>query len=473
MVLSREEREQERALFESERMRNPHLFERPAMIDGEPFLKWIGIEVLGSDQPIGYLRLMPQDFIVEEINRDGSISSVDTGPLIRDLQLEGSTYYAELVKVGISTLDAKTELAAALGIEEKQIGFAGIKDRIALTSQRISIRGIRGHDQLEQIAADNFFLKNIERGKGAIANGDLIGNRFIISLRTPNPFSSDRIPTIQKQVKEIKQRGFWNFFSFQRFGTPRLISHWLGHLLVKGEYQETTKAFLTYAAPRELPYFKNIRNELTALWGDWHTIQQRIRDFPYHFHLELQLINHLIQHPDDFLGALRVIPDQIRLWMYAYDCYLFNRKLSRLIQEGDVPMALPLITSFHPQDWEPYREFLEADGVKLPSRSYRDFPFIRVESRTWPTLQRAEIHGVVLQSQLAVFAFSLPKGSYATSLLANFFTLAAGLPIVPGITMEKVDAKELVGLGSLTPTLERFKAVLDQREQDIIGGSVE
>ncbi|MEK9148358.1 MAG: tRNA pseudouridine(13) synthase TruD [Patescibacteria group bacterium] len=469
-MLTPEERERERLLFESERARAPHLFQRPPMIDHEPFLKWIGIEGLPPNRPIGYLRLLPQDFIVEEIDPTGTLHTVDLGPLVTDLSADGTTYYADLVKIGVSTLDAKDHLATLLGIDGKQIGFAGIKDRLALTAQRLSIRGVSDVEQFNRINEENFFLKHLCRGKGAVANGDLTGNRFIIILRTTESFSKEAIAAVKEKLEDIKRDGFWNFFYFQRFGTPRLISHWLGLLLIKGQYQEVIKTFLTYAALRELPYFKNIREKINENWGNWAAIKEEIEKFPYHFHLELQLINHLLTHPDDFLGALHTIPDQIRLWMYAYDCFLFNRKLSELIRIGEVPTLLPLITSFNPRDWEPYREFLEGDEVKLPSRSYRDFPFVRVESRTWSTLQKIEIHGIELKSSLAVFAFSLPKGSYATTFLMNFFTLASGLPIVPGITAEKIDAKVLLGLGTLATTLERFKTVLEKREEDLSAG---
>lgn len=473
MTITAEERERERALFEAERQAAPHLFERPPMIDNEAFLRWIGIEGFGKDQAVGYLRLMPQDFIVEEIASHGTLSTVDIGPLFREAYGDGPTLYAELVKIGISTLEARSQLAGMLGIEEKHIGFAGIKDRLALTGQRISIRGIPDDTKFAALAAENFFLKYIHRGKGVIANGDLRGNRFTITLRTPENLPPAKIEEIKSKLNDIKANGFWNFFSFQRFGTPRLLSHWLGLLLIKGQYEEVVKTFLTYAAPRELPYFRSIRNGISNIWGNWQAIKERIDRFPYHFSLECQLIDYLLGHHDDFLGALRTMPDQIRLWFYAYDCFLFNRKLSRLIQEGEVPSVLPLITSFSPRDWEPYRNFLAADEVKLPSRSYRNFPFVRVESRTWLTLQSIEVHSVAIRQKMAVFTFSLPKGSYATTFLMNFFTLASGLPIVPGISTEKIDARELLNLGTLTPTLEKFRTVLERREQDITGVSAE
>jgi TruD family tRNA pseudouridine synthase len=473
MIISPEEREAERFLFDAERKRVPDLFLREPMIDDDYFLRWIGIEDVLNKRPIGYLKLLPQDFIVEEISRDGIVHDIKIGDLKNPVEGEGLTYYADLVKIGVSTLEAKTQLAELLGIDEKNIGYAGIKDRLALTSQVISMRGIADPAKILSVNSENFFLKNLKRGKGVIANGELQGNRFTITLRTAEPIGSAAKGEMEQKLVEIKEDGFWNFFYFQRFGTPRLLSHVLGLQLVKGEYEGVVKTFLTYPGVRELPYFKNIREEIRGLWGNWRAIKEKIDLFPYHFHLERSFIDYLVQHPDDFLGALHTLPDQVRLWMYAYDCYLFNRKLSELIRAGSVPLSLPFITSFNPMDWKPYREFLETDGVKMPSRSYRDFPFIRVESRKWPTLQHLDIHNAVFEDRLSTFCFSLPKGSYATTFLMNFFELASGLPIVPGIFTESVDALKLLDAGSLEPILERFKTVLDRRQADLEGSMEE
>ncbi len=302
-----------------------------------------------------------------------------------------------------------------------------------------------------------------------VANGDLKGNRFTITVRLAAPLSQADQKDIQEKLEVAKTEGFWNFFYTQRFGTPRLISHRLGRLLLKGQYDEVVRMFCTYTGPRELPYFKAIREEVAAQWGNWTAIKEIFDRFPYHFGSERTFIHYLREHPGDFHGALMELPDQIRLWFYAYDSYLFNRKLSDSIKTGSVPLRLPFLTSFNPADWEPYAEFLREDGVRMPSRSYRDFPFVRVESRSCITLQPIEIHNVTIQDRVAVFSFSLPKGSYATSFLMGFFMLASGLPIVPGISMEQVDAKAILGTGTLASVLERFKTVLAQRQADLEG----
>lgn len=462
-------REEERALFEAERKRVPHLFERDPMVDSQEFLKGIGVEIYEKDSSVGYLRLLPQDFIVEEISRDGELHTVDFDSSDSISPQVGKTVYADLVKIGISTLEAQSQISEILGIDPKNIGYAGIKDRLALTSQAISIRNLPDQEKIKEVQADNFFLKHIRNDKGALANGELQGNRFIITMRLQESLSKGEIEEIEKKLEKIKEEGFWNFFSFQRFGTPRLLSHKLGLRIIKGEFEEAVKMFLVHQSSRELPYFKNIREEIEKRWGNWEGIKTLLDPFPSHFPIELKFIEHLIASPKDFLGALHAVPDQVRLWIYAYDSHLFNKKLSQLIREGEIPLELPLLTSFNPRDWELYQEFLREDGVDIPSRYYKKFPSIHVASRTWPVLQHVEVHGLTFQDKIAVFAFSLPKGAYATSFLMNFFTLASGLPIMPGITNEKIDAKALIGLGNTQSTLDRFRAVLELREQDISG----
>tara|TARA_Y100000310_G_scaffold322593_1_gene381790 strand:+ start:2051 stop:3469 length:1419 start_codon:yes stop_codon:yes gene_type:complete len=461
-------REKERAFFEAERKRVPHLFERSPMVDSKEFLEHIGVTGQKEDLPTGYLKLMPQDFIVEEISKDGLLHSVDFEKEAQQKDLgTGPTLYADVVKFGISTFQVQEQVAELFHIPTKDIGYAGIKDAAALTSQFMSMRGVSPDTDLEKVKAENWFLKNFFRGKGVVANGDLKGNRFVITIRLQDSLSETQISEIQEKLEKIQEEGFWNFFSFQRFGTPRLLSHKLGLLIIKGNFEEAVKLFLSHQSKRELPYFKNIRSEIERQWGDWKTIQGLIDQFPYHFSIELKFINHLVEHPTDFLGALHTVPEQVRLWIYAYDSYLFNRKLSQLIQTGEVPFELPLLTSFNPKDWEPYQELLKEDGLDVPSRHYKKFPFVRVASRTWPVLQQVEIHNKALQDKLAVFAFSLPKGTYATTFLMNFFTLASGLPMVSGISHEELDAKALLQLGSLQSTLEQFQDVLRARKQDI------
>ncbi len=462
MTITQEQRDKERAFFEAEMKRVPAFFEREPMIDTTDLLKWIGISTLSEQRTLGYLRMFAQDFIVEEIANDGSIHNVDVGPLYADLSAEGATYYVDLIKVGLSTLETKFRIAEKLKIDPKHINYAGLKDRVALTSQLISVRSLTDETLFDNINDEYFFVKNITKGKGVVANGDLKGNRFTITIRLQQTLNDNDIAQIENKILDIKRDGFWNYYYLQRFGTPRLLSHWLGLMIFRGQFEETAKTFVTFVAHRELPYFKQIRENMSKNWGNWKFLVEQMQSFPTHFNQELSLITHLRDNPSDFVGALHQIQDQVRLWIYAYDSYLFNRLLSDLILEGNVPPVLPLITSFNASDWQPYRTFLDADGVSLPAPALRNFPFVRLESRTLATKQQLEIHGFKVKDKFAIFSFSLPKGAYATTFLINFFTLSAGLPRVPDLPDEAIDSKKLLSLGSLESTLKYFQPLFDK-----------
>src|ERR1700690_3810895 len=107
----------------------------------------------------------------------------------------------------------------------------------------------------------------------------------------------------------------------------------------------------------------------------------------------------------------------------------------------------------------------------MPSPAFRDFhPLVYIASRRCPTLQPLTIHNAIFQDRLAVFSFSLPKGSYATTFLMNFFTLATELPSGSTVSKEPVDVEKILGIGTLAPTLERFKFALTKNQNETTGG---
>lgn len=470
-MITDEARKKERELLLAAQKETPHLFVRNPFIDNDAVLKLIGIEgVFKSSRPIAYIRLYPSDFIVEEIAENGQVRTVDFSAPNASPSGSGPTLYMDLVKAGISTFDAKKELAASLGIESRYISSAGLKDESAITSQRIGIRHVNNIEALTAISSQRFFLKNISRGKGYLGIGRLLGNRFTIVLRPEKTLSPLIIDKLRGDLEELAKNGFWNFFYTQRFGIPRLITHLEGLLLVSGHYEEAIKACFTYLSPYEIPYFHEIRKKISEAWGDWEMIDALIRPFPIHFISERILAGYLKKNPGDFIGALRQAQDETRIWAFSYASYLCNRKLSQCIKNGDVPEKLPLITSFQKEERNYYKELIEADEIELNPRVVEDLPFLQSIVPTWPTTQKADVHAFAFQENLAVISFSLPKGAYATSFLSNLFTLASDLPALPGISTSLADAKKMLGLGSLTSVLEYFQHALKLRQDEIKRG---
>src|SRR3989338_10386222 len=223
----------EKDFLDREREQSPELFSRAFFQENDSVLAKVGIDVVFGERIPGHIKLYPEDFIVEEVSKDGVLHPIDGGPYeipTVSPEEEVRTLWADLVKMGIDSFEAVAELSRSFEIDRVKIGIAGIKDKHAITSQSVSFRGMRP-EALENFRAPNFFLKNISVGKGALQIGDLAGNRFTIFVRTAGQASE---PWLEGKLGGIEENGFWNFFYLQRFGTPRLLSHKLGLLILHG-----------------------------------------------------------------------------------------------------------------------------------------------------------------------------------------------------------------------------------------------
>ena len=69
-----------------------------------------------------------------------------------------------------------------LNIPLKNIGFAGSKDKIAVTEQVISIRAIK-KERVERLKLKDIEFSYIGQGNNPISLGDLRANRFRITVR--------------------------------------------------------------------------------------------------------------------------------------------------------------------------------------------------------------------------------------------------------------------------------------------------
>jgi tRNA pseudouridine13 synthase len=433
----------------------PDAFLRAPLIDTPEILKSVGIEAgIPEDAPLGCIKLFPQDFLVEEVLSDGTVVSVQGEP--SDLSSSsGQTLYADLVQCGLGTLEARERIARAYGIPNTTIGYAGIKDKAAMTSQRISLRGM--YHEMED---PSFVLRPVSYGKGAVSPGELKGNRFTLVVRTRTSSDAERAAGY---IEGLRADGFWNFFYLQRFGTPRLFAHRIGREIVAGRHEEAVRIFCTESMEREIPYLREIRVIVGELWGNWDAIITLLDRFPYRFRHELTITRYLKDHSGDFIGALKAVPDQTKIWVYAYQSYLWNRLLSRFIKTGDVPLHIPLITPGSLLYTDFLREIGEPDFV-LP----KPFPFVRPATDPVLSFISPDIHGIHVEGPLVILSFTLPKGAYATSLLMHAVHLVSGPPTPQGIPKDKIDAPPYFGRPSLLPLLERFKEPIAYWEQAMV-----
>lgn len=456
----------EKEFLDVERVAAPEQFSRAFFQEDDSVLAKVGIDAVFGERIPGHIKLYPEDFIVEEVSRDGVLHPVDGGsheiPAVSPEE-EVRTVWADVVKMGIDSFEVQNEITKMFSIERAKIGIAGIKDKHALTAQWMSFRGIRP-EALRGVSAPNFFLKNISVGKGALQIGDLLGNRFTIFVRTSSAILDG---WLSEKLADIKENGFWNFFYLQRFGTPRLLSHKLGLLILQGRFEDAVKMSVLDSSEYEIPYFRNFHEEMRLLWGDWPRLLEKLNRLPYSFKTERKMIVYLVEHPGDFVGALNTVPEQVKLWIYAYASFLFNVTLSRLIVRGEeVPYSLPLALSGDPRTNDIYKEFFDAHGIRPPFQALKNFPYVQRMEKDVEVLKKAKLYGWKISEGGLTLDFFLEKGSYATTFLSHLFVLSSGEPALPEISLDEGDSKILLGTGSIAALKENeFRELFEMREK--------
>lgn len=462
----------EMAFLAKEYEKNPALFESRTFIEDEETLLEFGIFIPGKDHlGTGTIKFWPEDFIVEEVAEDGSVSSVSGEAQPHDS--EGETLYGTLVKCGVSTLEATADLAKALGIKKEQVAYAGIKDKDAITAQRVSVRGST-RAALEAARSPHFFVKDIHAGAGAVGKGQLKGNRFTILSRSPKALAGAAGEAAARALERVDKQGFYNYFYLQRFGTPRLNNYHLAYYILKGDYERAVKDLLSLTSLRELPYFKGIRERMGELFGRWDEILALLEPFPLIFSHERNVVGHLAQHPDDFAGALKTIPDQITLWLYALNSLFFNFKIAEPLMHGKEPPAeVPSFLSPDKRDWQYYENILRKyDLYPVPLHNLRPFPQVQIRHRTTPSKSHAQIFKGEVVPEGMLVEFELGKGQYATTFLSHLFNMTAGVP-PQDLPRERMDTKGMLGEEPIAETLKHFESIIEPKGENVFAAFLE
>jgi TruD family tRNA pseudouridine synthase len=429
----------------------------PAMVDiskprpEEEVFPEIGITRTRPNRLDGYLRLFPQDFIVEEILADGEIIRVND--FNDEVSGEGKTLYAHLIKIGIPTNAALQRLGESFGLEENQIGYSGLKDADALTAQMVALTKLQlSAAQISSEKIDNLLLTSLRYGPGSLSPGSLRGNEFTITIRTNGQINKEEFVAA---VDEISEKGLLNYYQAQRFGGGRLISHKLGLLLARGDYETAVKFYLLKKGDYSMPIMDDIRSRAEAKYPDWASMEKIYEEFPYSFFGELRLVGFLKNDPQNLVGGLTCIKDQTTLWVYAYASWLFNKRIS---ENAGADGKLPLLLSRDTKINLIYGKYLAEDGTGNFRNNLAPFKFIRMADREVKTKILAEISRYKFFSGGVVINFGLPKGAYATTFLSNFFRLTDNYPVPNWASREEIDPKRLLGQGSLDKIKEKFAA---------------
>lgn len=147
-------------------------------------------------------RAAPEDFQVEELPAFEPSGS-------------GEHLLLEVEKRGMNTVHAARLLARWAGVGDMAVGYAGLKDRHALTRQRFSVHlPKRVAPGLEALEAEGLRVLSSHWHSRKLPRGALRGNRFVLVLREAEGDPA----AVQARLQAIASRGLPNYFGEQRFG---------------------------------------------------------------------------------------------------------------------------------------------------------------------------------------------------------------------------------------------------------------
>ncbi len=381
--------------------------------------------------------------------------------LLEGFSSEDRADYFPLYRVekrSIDTMHMAEELSDALG---SRVSYGGMKDKRAAAVQYVTPTSLRsGRPQL--ITGDKFRATLVGYLPAPLSRRAVAGNKFAIVLRECCPEIGARI---DEAMRLAGARRLPNFFGLQRFGSTGVGTNQIGKAIVRGEFESAVMRILLRET---LPDREDGRAVGEAVAAGRY--QELVHILPPGMDVEIRVAKELSRHPGAWVRALRAVPVRLRrLYVQAYQSWIFNRTVSRALLAGsdisklergdnwavasgdglllgavrgvrDPPTgdAVPMVqlVGFAYRDYGSrfdalIREVLESEGVNPGSFYVKELqevsaeggfrrPHMAIGSPSWSVTEMT-----------ATLEFTLAKGQYATVLLREIIKpedpVAAGL----------------------------------------------
>ncbi len=394
----------------------------------------------------GTIRNQYEDFYVEEIPE-----------IIPDG--EGPNVYVWIEKLGRTTLDVVLDIARDLHISRKRMGFAGMKDKKAITRQWICIANMDSEEQFKQVEDLDIyktdFLK-VVRGRKKLRMGQLKGNKFRILVKDLDDI--EKSADIANEVLgELQRTGVPNYFGWQRFGKPRTITHLVGEALVENNLEKAVGVYIGNPQDDE-----SNENQMARKAYDDGNLEEALNLTGKGMRYEKMMLKELVKDSKrgeltdkSYMNALHALPKPLqRMFVHAYQSYLFNEAVSKRIEmgmdkyiEGDIIIDKEehIVRDKTPEEFQGLIDNFQASptcplyGTKVPfaggivgqmeENILTNYGITKTDFEV-PKMPRLGSHGLrrSLRFQLwdasavptddgVLCEFSIDKGSYATAVL--------------------------------------------------------
>ncbi|MCQ6253451.1 tRNA pseudouridine(13) synthase TruD [Methanocaldococcus sp.] len=372
----------------------------------------------------GEIKKYPEDFIVEEITPEGIILEVSKCIKFKDEEnWKGNYIHFTLEKRNWTTLDAIREIANRVGKQRKHFGFAGNKDKYAITTQRVGCFNVKLED-LMKVKIKGIVLRDFQKTNKKIRLGDLWGNRFTIRVRNPEIIGEE----LEKTLNELcKLKYFLNYYGIQRFGTTRPITHIVGKFIIERDWES---AFHLYCGS-PLPY-DDEKSKLARELVDEENFKEAYKKFPRCFFYERRMIKAYME-TKNYKKAFLYLPPYLRcMFINAYQSYLFNEIINKRYEYGFEPLEGDILIDNIPTgalfgyktkfasgiQGEIEREIYEREYLKPEDFKIEDFGSFIGDRRK--LVEKIYNMKYWIEDDSYILQFCLKKGSYATSILREF-----------------------------------------------------
>lgn len=313
---------------------------------------------------------------------------------------EGEHTYLKFEKRGMTTPYAITQIARVLKIQPRDVGYAGLKDRHAVTTQSVSLPRV-DPERVAAMEIPGLRVLSVSRHRNKLRTGHLKGNRFELRVRDVAGSMGEALERAQAIARIIGPAGVPNYYGEQRFGRD-------------GDNAARAKEWLSGAnpGPRD-PHQRRfmvsaLQSELFNAW-----LGQRVRD---------GLIDSYVE------GDLAARGPSGRPWLVtAEDAAL-------LYPSGEASPTGPMFgrSMERPTGAAEAREEAVLAGASL-DRAFFDRIGPLAEGARRPARVFVEDLSVTAEPDALVFRFTLPAGAYATVVMREF---GVSSPTTPSVETE-------------------------------------
>lgn len=237
------------------------------------------------------------------------------------------------------------KLARACGISKNRIFFAGTKDKRAVTRQVFIIDAPQ--NKVAKVEIPDVEIEILGRTHQKIGFGNHKGNRFTIIARgcchpdgspMTNSEAMDKIAEIENSMKEKLGEGlFPNWIGPQRFGAGRPVTPIVGRHVIGNDWKSAVMTYLCMEGDENddvAAFRKMVRDDGIS--------EKALGIIPNWLGFERDMLKHLLQNPEDWVGAFRKLPNNLQLMtVHSLQSVVFNKTIEARISQ-DVPLSIPI-----------------------------------------------------------------------------------------------------------------------------------